>query len=514
MSLGSCADEDYSEKYSDPSKTTTASVSKLFTGVMYAGREYTFNSYWRMYTWDNGVLGKYAQTIGFTNSEGARWSAQDSYANNRWENFYNVLEQYRVLENVFESESAEDQSSDKIFKNLSEVFLYDHMSQLIDTFGDVPFSTAGFLAITGDVAGSYPSYDGQVDLYRNMLSRLGALYNEIKGANLDAKAAASLPKQDFLMNGDLKAWAKYANSLRLRLAVRVASQGALVAEGKAAISECMSRDVVETTDENIVALADKDGFNYEENFRDGYKDHSRASQAMLDILLTESTLGVNDPRLEVMYSKNAAGEYKGLSTSETLDEQTRNTALPEKDRVYSRIDSCLFYMNKNFISPIMTASEVHFLKAEAIQKGWANGDAESEFTKGVVESVNFYFLQNLKSASSYGHKATSTPSESTVADYAKKVWAASNDKENTILTQKWLNFGYFQQLQAWNDIRRTGCPKHLVFDADEQAQLVKTVPNRVRYPASERTANGVKYQEQVSKMSNGDDYYTKIFWAK
>lgn len=524
MGMSSCADEDYTSKYNDPSQTTTASISKLFTGVMYAGREYTFNSYWRMYTWDNGVLGKYAQTIGFQNSEGALWSAQDSYANNRWVNFYSVLQQYRVLENELDKLSDSDKANNQLFKTLAEVFVYDHLSQIIDTFGDCPFTEAGYLAVTGDVAGSYPSYDDATTLYKTMLSRLGTIYNEIKAAKgtISALTASSLTSQDFLMNHDkelsapevLDAWARYANSLRLRLAVRVSSQGALVAEGKAAVAECVGRDLVAETSQNIVAVPDLDGFNYWQNFRDGWKDHSRASQAMLDVLCTEKTVGQNDPRLPVMYSKNAKGEYKGYSTSETLDIQTANAALPEKDRVYSRIDSTLFYENQKMLSPVLCAAEVDFLKAEAYQAGWANGNAKQAFIDGMVHSTEFYFNQNMTSSVSYGYKAPAAPAKAEVEAYAAKLWDSNTDKMEVIMAQKWLNFGFYQQVNAWDDIRRTGKPSHLVYNEDPTAQMFKTIPNRVRYPASERTSNTVKYNEQMSKMGGNDDAYQKIFWAK
>ena len=157
LSIGSCTDSEYSDKYENPAKTATASCDKLMTGVFYYARQYTFNSYWRMFTWDNTVIGKYAQTFGFMNSEGSLYSANDSYANNRWENFYGALAQYRALENVYNGLSDDKKKTYKVFKDLSEVFLYDHLSQIVDTFGDAPFEKAGYLAVTGNVKDSYPS---------------------------------------------------------------------------------------------------------------------------------------------------------------------------------------------------------------------------------------------------------------------------------------------------------------------------------------------------------------------
>ncbi len=518
LSFASCTDSDYTDKYADPKKTSKASCDKLMTGVFYTARTYTFNSYWRMYTWDNTVIGKYAQTLGFMNSSGSLYSANDSYANNRWVNFYNTLTQFRVLQDVYSKLSDTEKETYRIFMDLSEVFLYDHLSQIIDTFGDAPFEKAGYLAITGDVAGSYPSYDDAADLYSMMLDRLGELYTDINSlnGNLDKQAATALPLQDFINYGDLDLWEKYCNSLRLRLAVRVASQGDLSSKGQEVIAEILNNNypLVSSLDETIKLDSNDDdtaNFFNPDDLRTGYIDQSRASQSMLDALTT-AVSGENDPRLPIMYSKNAAGAYKGLSTSETYDEQETNTAKAESERVYSRIDSTTVMYNTSFVSPIFTAAEVDFLKAEAYQKGWATGDAKAAFKNGILNSAQFYFMENKISPSKAGTKMD-IPADSVILAYAEKAWTAATNKEKAIITQKWLNFGYMQPFQAWNEVRRTGYPE-LYYPEDDLAQVLKTVPSRVRYPSSERSYNTTNYNAQIEAMGGTDDAYIKLFWAK
>ena len=516
--FGACSDSQYTDRYDNPSLTTTASCDKLMTGVFYTGRVYTFNSYWRMYTWDNTVIGVYAQTLGFTNSPSTIYAANDSYANDRWVNFYNTLTQFRVLQNVYDALNESDQNTYRIFKDLAEVFIYDHLSQILDTFGDAPFDNAGYLAITGDVAGSYAAYEKATDLYSMMLDRLGALYTDIHSlsGSLDKVASRSLPLQDFINYGDLNKWEKYCNSLRLRLAVRVASQGSLAAKGKQVVAEILNGNypLVSNLDETIKLDSnnqDPANFFNPDDIRTGYIDQSRASQAMLDVL-TVTVSGENDPRLPIMYSQNAAGQYKGLSTHETIGEQEVNTALPEAQRVYSRIDSTTVMYNTSFISPIVTAAEVDFLKAEAYQQGWASGDAKTAFVNGILHSAQFYFAENAISPSNAGTKMD-IPAESEITDYAEKAWNAASNKEEAIITQKWLNFGFMQPVQAWNEVRRTSYPQ-LYFPADPTAQLLKTLPSRVRYPFSERSYNTENYNAQIQAMGGTDDAYIKLFWAK
>ncbi|NDV57548.1 SusD/RagB family nutrient-binding outer membrane lipoprotein [Bacteroides sp. 519] len=529
--FSACSDDDYTKKYANPGQTATVSCEKLMTGVFFTGAQYTYNSYWRMWTWENNGLSKYAQTIGFTNSEGSVYSINDSYANDRWINFYKVLTQFRVLQNTYDKLTDEGKTTFRVFSILSEIFVYDHLSQVIDVFGDVPFSTAGYLAITGDVVTSYPSYDNAADLYTMMLDNLGTLYTELKSlsSSMSSLTTSYLTAQDFINGGDLTKWMKYCNSLRLRLATRVASQGTLASKGQSVINEILSNNypLVEQLTENIQVLsddsdasstADPAGLNYGDAFFDGFKDHSRANQAMLDVMLTKEELGENDPRLVVMYSTNAKGEYKGYSTHETYDEQVTNTSgIAESERVYSRIDSTTVIYNRNMKSPIITAAEVNLMKAEAYQKGWANGDAKQAFVDGVLESVKFYYDQNNEAVNTFlttsPIKKVEMPNESDIIAFAEKMWDKAANKEEIIGIQKWLNFGFLQGGQAWNEVRRTGYPS-LYCPSDPTAQVLKETPNRVMYPNSERSYNTAKYQEQVQTMPDGDSYYTKLFWAK
>ena len=168
----SCSKKDFADKYLDPSKTTTATCDKLMTGAFVSSvleyKSYAFNGYWRMYTWEN-FFGKVSQTIGTNTDSGNMYFLQDGYAADRWENFYEILRQYRIMQKLYDEEND---AENRVFLALTEVYLYDHLSQLVDVFGPVPFTEAGMLAVTGELASSYPAYDSDVELYKMMLTNL------------------------------------------------------------------------------------------------------------------------------------------------------------------------------------------------------------------------------------------------------------------------------------------------------------------------------------------------------
>ena len=518
--FSACSQEDFDSKYNNPSKTTTVSPDKMMTGAFMAGRDYTFNAYWRMYTWDN-YMGKLAQTIGFGVQSGTMYFVNDGYASDRWGNFYKLLTQYRVAVKTWEAEDDDAKKVDRIFLALTEVFLYDHLSQIVDIWGPVPFTKAGFLGVTSDIADAYPAYDKDEDLYKMMLTNLDALYTEISSykATMTDLAKTKLQQQDFINGGDLDKWLVYANALRLRLGVHVSAQGSLTGEGKAAVSSAAKRVLPTDWASSIKVASDFDGFNYWENFRDGYKDiNATANQKMIDAM---QIAGENDPRLPVIYYPNEAGNYFGEFITETSDEQNEhNTYNDYEERYYARLNSATFTYNNLLVSPVFSAAEAWFLLAEAYQQGYASGNAKEAFVKGVVASTEQYFNQNVNSDQSkasnsqYFKKFTAEdiPSTATVEAYANKVWDKYTDKMDAIMTQKWLHFGIMQPSQAWTDIRRTGYPK-LDYPADNGASvIVKNIAQRVKYPNSELTNNRANYDANASNIA--DDYYTVLFWAK
>jgi len=515
--IAGCSKQAFNDKYYDPSKTTTVTCAKLFTGTMYRGQQYTFNSYWRVYTWDN-IFGKLAQTIGFSNNSGSVYYYNDGYAADRWNGFYKTLAQLRVLQNTWENEEDGLQKDrDAMFVYLSEVFVYDQLTQVVDLFGPVPFSKAGYLGITGDLAGSYPVYDDDAEIYSTVLARLDELYTEISElyeAN-SSYYATTLASQDFLNKGDITKWLKYCNTLMLRLGVHVSAQGSLTSTGKAAVAKAVKRELVSSLDDAIVAIPDYDGFDYDDNFWSGYIDiNNDASQPMIDAM---QVTGEDDPRLQVIYSPHSDGYY-GMSSQETSDEQTeRGTYTTHEERYYAHLDSLTFPCNSKLTSPVISAAESYFLQAEAYQQGYASGNAQEAFLQGVLYSVKFYYDLNVNSvqrnhASTGGYQATETPSDAEILEYAQKVWDSYDNKLEAIMTQKWLNFGVLQPTQAWTDIRRTGYPD-LYYAQDGQSTNYKTIIQRIMYPNVERSNNTSNYNAAAANVDDNSAYYT-LFWAK
>lgn len=100
LSVTSCSDADYDEKYADPSTTTTVGVPQVFTAVMYKGSSWMDLKYYRYYT-QSTTSGTFSGIIGDSNNRGRFMGATEGYFNTRWQNFYDMVTQYRLLEYTY-----------------------------------------------------------------------------------------------------------------------------------------------------------------------------------------------------------------------------------------------------------------------------------------------------------------------------------------------------------------------------------------------------------------------------
>lgn len=391
--MGACSDADFESKYADPSKINKATTEKLMTGVFYSGREYTFNSYWRIFTWDYSAVSRFSQTLGFLNSDG-RYANSESYYEDRWNNFYNVLTQYRILEKAYSELTDNEKNRQEIFVLLARIYMYDHLIQIADCWGDIPFSKAGYLAVNNNLTESYPTYDAAESIYRTVLADLKSINEKLANTTVTSISAV-LKSQDFINNGELTLWRKYCNSLRLRVATRVADNGPLTSEGRAAIQEMLADPatypMVDQNSENIDVVPDQDGFNYGEQYQNGWETWqgqlNRAPQAMVKAL-------EGDSRMEILFDANSEGNYVGVDPQTDYATQQSLFDRSNKEVYYSSYDTATFSRNRNMPGIILSAAEVALYKANAINKGYATGDAKASFVKGMVLSTEFYYKIN------------------------------------------------------------------------------------------------------------------------
>ena len=538
-----CTEEDFDSKYQDPSKVTTVSISNLMVGVFQKSKDYDTHTYNRYFGFDSQFVGKYAQTFGYTYSSSMYTPGYIPYIDSQWDNLYSALTQYRKMEELYNAENETQKLQDEAFMLAAKVQLYDYFSATVDIFGDMPFSKACTLPLTNDVEKSYAPYDKAEDIYKTILDELKEIAPKFRTVTIPR----NFTTQDFINNGDIDKWERYANSLRLRLAVRVSSQGELAETGKAAVKEILENPetypLIDEQSNNIFIVNQKSG---QLNFTAGqglgdWVTNRQASGAVINRMLSNGNYnmdnkenpntgvyvkGTDDPRILLYYNPisitnkytGAKDEGRYLGTDLTVaDEATEYYNSQATDAYgntgFSQItQKGFFWENDKFDMLIMTSPEIHFLKAEAYLMEYGvtadENKAKEEFIKAVSQSISLYYYYDSISTGE-NSRQYDAPTEEEINSFAESRWSYTKyeNKQDAIITQKWLHFAITASREAWSDLRRTGYPSGLVFP--EVAGTIPNVPDRWKYPTTE-----MDYNPYYKDVQNEDTYYTKLFWAK
>lgn len=506
--LGSCQKSDFEEAYPDPSKISTSSVEKQFTGFLNANKWYVLPDYWNYFVVLRTTLNRYNQAVGWANGAN-QYIPGAAGVNDRWNNYYSFLAQYRELEKINDKLSSEDKADRRIFMIAATIYLYDHTQKIIDLHGDIPLIDAGKLSINGgDYDNSYPKYDTAESLYTKMLDELKGFSDELNTINVKSGIQIGFKTQDFINKGDISLWKKYCNSLRMRILTRVSAVSAMQARATSEIAEILNNPakypIITKNDENIqINVYDLSTEIHSKNFRSGLEDWDGniASKAIIDHMNKNA-----DPRLRIVFEPgaNAKGVYNGLDP--LLDASTQTALIAGGTlAIYNR---STLSRNQFFPGALINAAEVSLLAAEYYLKTNNQTQAKAAYENAIKQSVEYYSkLRALSNDNTAGNLAAVTNDEITKYLASADVnWDKSTDKLNLIATQKWIHFNVVQPLENWSELRRLDLPK-LSFQVDD-ANAQKQPPFRWTYPSSEATYNSTNY----SAIKGKDNLTTKLFW--
>jgi hypothetical protein len=509
--LISCQDT-LEEQYLNPEKTTEPSIGKFFTRMLDNRR--VRPDYWNIRTFLVMHPGVYTNAVSYINTT-KRYQQQLSYLDDFWKDYYTpngtgvggVVPHMREIEKEYGKLSAEEKLKADVYLHASRIMFYDQTAQMVDLWGDIPFSQAGMLNLTG--ATTAPKFDTGEEIYSNLLEGLKASASYFATASLDPLVASAFSKQDILLQGNLDKWRRYANSLRLRLLMRISFQN----ENKA------RTDVLEMLNAPAsYPLIEESAHNVLLSPLLTYTDFMRNAVTELTThiapeFLVEGVLKpANDPRIRVLFDKNVSAgvpnaDYFSMPAAIPSSQQETNIAAGK----YAVLDSATFLFNTAFPGIVITASEVNFLKAEAFERWGNTANAATAYVKAVTQSVDFSFYLNTTGANFLGREpepaVTAVEMTNLLASPSVIYAGTSSEKLAKIWTQKWVSFGFIQSIQGWAEVRRTNYPV-LTFLPDNSTAGSELPPARLLYPGSEKVYNAANYQAIAAK----DTPQTKIFW--
>jgi len=502
--FNSCKSE-LEELYADPGKSSVATVENFFTGVLQSANQVVLPYYWRFFVVEQPTLGHYTQVMGYFNAAD-QYLVPATAVDWRWGQYYNgPMTKFRVMEGLYNDLDEEAQTELRIFILAAKVFFYDQSQQIVDLFGDIPWSEAGKVRELGDLEASLPKYDDAKEIYTTIIADLKSISDEMAGLDISSYTAGLFANKDYLNDGVVTLWIKYANSLRLRMLMRMSD----VVDVSADIAEILNNPgqypIVENNDENIMLDAGgPDLYATTGSMTGGIRQametwgqYDIAPKAMCDHMVTNG-----DPRLEITFDPNLDGEYAGMDPM--LDATTQSNLLA--DGMVARYDTSTFTRNNYFPGFVIGAAEVSFIKAEAYHKGFVSGDAKAAYNTGIEQSIEFYFGVN--ATGDYREPIAMDPAA--VAAYLDAPGVAwdTNDAIEMIAAQKWINSGLGGMPQTWAEMKRLDSPVFEFLPDNATASGQTLPPMRWLYPRSEKALNLSNYEAVVAN----DKLNIKIFW--
>jgi hypothetical protein len=360
-----------------------------------------------------------------------------------------------------------DASSNPNYKGVALVLRSWVFSLLTDVYGDIPYSQAGNID-------QYllPKYDAQRDVYLGILADLKTAQDAL---DPNGKAIAG----DIIYANSIASWKKFANSLRLRIALRIADREPELARQTIAAIQAEGSSYISANSETAqLAYKASPNQNPISNLFDTRPDEYRVSKTIIDQLTA-----LNDPRLPVYAQKSVAtqayiGAPNGLSAN-----------LPGKDQV-SKIGT--YFIAPTAPAVIISYAEVLFDRAEAAARGFTGENPAALYNQAVEASLSQYGIPAADIAAYRANPAVQ--------------YDASNYKKS-IGNQKWIAL-FGQGLEAFTEWRRLDYP---VLSPAVAGALNGQIPVRFIYPGTEQSLNPDGYKAAVAHQGT-DALITKLWF--
>ncbi|MBC5864163.1 SusD/RagB family nutrient-binding outer membrane lipoprotein [Flavobacterium turcicum] len=420
-----------------------------------------------------------------SNQEFARYTVNSGFYATIFETSYGSI--FRDLTYVQKYEGSNiDYSAYKAIATILKGYQYQY---LVDLYGNVPYSEANqrLNLIT-------PKYDDAQTVYKAVIDELTAAAT--LSLNLPANAENPLAK-DIMNGGDMTKWAQFANTIKLRMLVRLSNtnQDAYIRAQIATIDANGAGYITSDIFTNPIYVDDTNKqspfFGYFRRPITGLEtdrgDFTVASDYTVGYLTT-----TNDPRLSRLYAgATTGGAFKGAPQSTTLP----GTGFTSKD--LAKVGPGLL-VSAAQNQTIMSLPESLLLQAEAIARGYiAGGDAaaKAKYEQAVRASFTRLAVPN----------ATTAATTYLAQDIPNVSWDSSPNKVQAIITQKWVALNGTSSIELWIEKTRTGFPANLPQPAEGGGKR----PVRLLYPSSEISRNSQNVPAQTAASAFNDNPFWK-----
>lgn len=519
LSLSSCTDNfagfnDTKGAYTDDlqkydNQTNLVPFSTIQKGIIYqTGVEGTD---WQYQVIQNLVADMYGGF--FHDMNGAFNQNNSTYnLNNGWTSAMWTYSYGNVMPSIADSEELNTAEDWPLYHALTKVLKVTLLHRVSDYYGPILYDGFGTAAQTPQ---------SQQEVYKRFFEDLATAINILK----DYKGGVSFESADFMMPEGKRTpaqWLKFANSLRLRLAMRVSNVAPELAEKQAkAALDAANGGVLETANETVG----------EYGIRNPLGGVAGWSEVYMNASLESFLKGYNDPRLKSYFNPAQDGrdkdgninrEVAGVKQLSSIEDEYKGVrqGTGVADNRYSTHSQTTVTTASKII--VMSAAEVWFLRAEAALRYNTGDDVENCYKQGVTVSFAQWdangvsdYLESDDRPAAYVDVFDAKFNADAPSTITPK-WDNTADKEEKlerIITQKWLAL-YPEGCEAWAEQRRTGYPRLIKVAVNNSGNTISTddMIRRVFFNQDYKTDNKALYDALVSKLGGADNGGTRLWW--
>jgi hypothetical protein len=386
--------------------------------------------------------------------------------------------------------------------NMARIWQSYAFMLLTDTYGEVPYSEAG-KGYTDQVI--LPKYETQKDIYAGIIK-------EITEATAALDAAKTKETAEVLFGGDVAKWKKFANSLLLRIGMRLTEVDLALA--KSTVEKAISGGL-------MAGNADNCFIKHDANYTNGIGQMVNSTEAANFYLakpFADYLKKTSDPRLKsiaVRYVGATSGPQQ-VAAKASIDPSVQigmpfgfdNSTVVGQSKTdglasfydYSQVDRNRL-LKTTAPMYLVTYAQTQLLLAEAAQRGWATGSIEDYYKAGVKAHMA---------------QMADYDANSAVATADADAYLTTNPFDNAtaleqINTQYWVA-SFLNGPEAFANFRRSGFPK-LAPNPFAGKAIKGNFINRLSYPTSEISINLANLNASVARQG-ANDLDTKVWWDK
>jgi len=487
---------DITDMNENPTAATDISPGLQFADIPLAIADNRFEA-WRANLIHSDCIVQHLSST-FTAWTGCYYTLNEGYNTAYWDVHWS---DFKNIEDVLSKTAPEENPEFTNIHAMTRILRVFLMHRMTDLYGNIPYEQGG-KGLTEGIQN--PEYDDQSNIYPAMIEDL----QEARG-QLDPSVSTLDPARDLLFAGDIGKWQRFANSMILRLGMRMSEVAS--DQAQSAVQDALNSGVMESNEDIVYTEhveTNGDPYGVGEVFQVfGISGHGfRMSKTFMDVLKGEA--GVSsavDPRVSIFSAKyddsgslvsEDPADLEGLENglqSEEFPEDLFEFALPHRTYMVDWGSPDLW----------MSHAEVKFLEAEAALRGWHpdNSNAQQHYEEGVEAAMKHLTI--------YGAPEIS---QSEIDDYIDSLPDRAPTLEE-VIEQKWIAL-FLNGYESWAEFRRTGYPDEVrtnPINAPASETPQDEFPGRLIYPTNEAQVNP-NFTDETTTSPNS--MATRLWWAR